>query len=471
VAHSNLSKHARSIFDKAIVDCSIENAFANKLFALDAGREGQLHIDGEVIDLARLKHVRVIAAGKASIAMLQSLLDRMTLPRGCSLSGVLIAREMPAQLPVGFQFFLGGHPLPNAASFAGARAALDLLGDLPTDGNPSGENLCVFLISGGASAMMELPLDPSISLEDTIAFHRELVHSGASIAEINCIRKHFSAVKGGRLSIAADGAQRISLLVSDVPPGFLDALASGPTLPDSSTVTECHEIIARHRMLERFPAPVRRFFEASNLPETPKAGELKPRAWTLLDAAQLAAAAQRHAAELGYHVVLDDTCDDWDYEEAARYLLDRLRTLRLAHPRVCLISSGEVTVRLPEQNGDNVDSGGKDHRTPIGAGGRNQHLALYMATLLKPSDARIAVLSAGSDGIDGNSEAAGAVVTERTLQVESASDRDADELRASALKALADFDSSSILAKVGATISTGPTGNNLRDLRILLSEG
>jgi glycerate 2-kinase len=468
VAHSNLSEHARSIFDKAIAECSVENAFASKLSALDAERGMQLHIDGEVIDLTRLKQVRVIAAGKAAIAMLQSFLNCMMLPSNYSLSGVLIARERPVQLPAGFQFFAGGHPLPNADSFAGARAALNLLHDLPRGDGASEENLCVFLFSGGASAMMELPLDATITLEDTIAFHRELVHSGASIAEINCVRKHFSAVKGGRLAIAADGARSISLLVSDVPPGYLDALASGPTLPDSSTVAECHEIITRHHMLERFPVSVRRFLEASDLPETPKPGELKPRAWTLLDADQLAAAAQRSAAGLGYHVVLDNTCDDWSYEAAAHYLLERLRALRAEHPRVCLISSGEVTVRLPEQNDDNVNRSDKEHRVPVGVGGRNQHLALYIATLLKPSDAGIAVLSAGSDGIDGNSEATGAVVDERTLQGNLA--LDSEGLRASALRALANFDSSSILTEVGATIITGPTGNNLRDLRILLSE-
>jgi glycerate 2-kinase len=462
--HSNPSDDARSIFDKAIADCSVENAFASRLSALDAGRGMQLHIDGEVIDLTRLKHVRVIAAGKASIAMLQCLLDRMALPTDCSLSGVLIARERPAQLAAGFQFFDGGHPLPNAASFAGARAALDLLGDLPHGDNASEENLCVFLISGGASAMMELPLDATITLEDTIAFYRELVHSGASIAEINCVRKHFSAIKGGRLAIAADNAQSISLLVSDVPSGYLDALASGPTLPDSSTVTECREIIERHGMLERFPAAVRRFFEASNLPETSKPGELIPRAWTLLDADQLAAAAQRHAAGLGYHVVLDNTCDDWAYEEAAHYLLQRLRALREEHSSICLISSGEVTVRLPEQNGDN------DNLALVGIGGRNQHLALYIATLLQPSDAGIAVLSAGSDGIDGNSVATGAVVNEQTLQGELVADSSVEGLRDRALNALENFDSSSILAKIGATITTGPTGNNLRDLRILLSD-
>ncbi len=111
--------------------------------------------------------------------------------------------------------------------------------------------------------MMELPLDPSISLADTVAFHQALVHCGASIVEMNCVRKHFSAVKGGRLALAAATAPKISLFVSDVPPAHLDALASGPTIADPTTVAECREIIARYKLLERLPASVRRFFRVA----------------------------------------------------------------------------------------------------------------------------------------------------------------------------------------------------------------
>ena len=126
-----------------------------------------------------------------------------------------------------------------------------------------------FLISGGGSAMVELPLDERISLEETQALYKALVGSGATIAEINTVRKHFSAVKGGRLAAAAGRAGRLSLLLSDVAPRFLDALASGPTLPDSSTVAECREIIDRYHLRERFTPAVRAFFDDPDLPETP----------------------------------------------------------------------------------------------------------------------------------------------------------------------------------------------------------
>jgi hydroxypyruvate reductase len=273
-----------------------------------------------------------------------------------------------------------------------------------------------------------------------------LVHCGASIVEINCVRKHFSAVKGGRLALAAGGAQKLSLFVSDVPPANLDALASGPTIADPTTVADCREIIARHKLLEQFPASVRRFFESPYLPETPKAAELTSRSWKLLDSDELARAAQSHATSLGFHTVIDNICDDWSYNAAADYLLDRLRQLRREHPRACLISTGEVTVRVAANDS-------------TAAGGRNLHFALYLATQLHAADAPIAALSAGSDGIDGNSTAAGAVIDSHLLH----------QNEKAAQQALAAFDSSTFLSALGATIVTGPTGHNLRDLRIILS--
>jgi hydroxypyruvate reductase len=326
---------------------------------------------------------------------------------------------------------------------------LHALGDASAQSLSEDDTLCIFLLSGGASAMMELPLDAAISLDDTIAFHRALVHSGASIVEMNCVRKHFSAVKGGRLALVAGTAQKLSLLVSDVPPAHLDALGSGPTVGDPTSVAQCREILARYGLMERFPAPVRRFFATAELPETPKPDELNARTCKLVDSDEMAEAVRSHAESLGFHAVLDNACDDWSYDAAADYLLDRLRELRRQHSRVCLISAGEVTVR--------VDASRANAR-----GGRNQHFALYMATRLHTEDGPLAVLSAGSDGIDGNSDAAGAIVDEQTIA--------GAELRDSALRALAGFDSSSWLSEVGATVITGSTGHNLRDLRILLAD-
>jgi glycerate 2-kinase len=468
----SLQKLARTIFEQALADCSIERAFAQKMKVVTAADGASELLFGEnVVDLTHVKHVRIVAIGKASRTMLEALLPRLPHPAHYDLAGVLIAPSPSQQLPPGFEFFAGGHPIPDEASFAGARAVLAMLQAVPESVSSARDTLCLFLISGGASAMMELPLDPNISLTDTIAFHQALVHSGASIAEMNCVRKHFSAVKGGRLAIAAKAAECVSILVSDVPAGHLDTIASGPTVPDLSTVYECREILTRFNLLDRFPASVRRFFASSELPETPKPEDLTARTLTLLDASDLADAARRRATQLGFHAVIDNTCDDWDYRAASEYLLARLRTLRREHAHICLISAGEIAVSLASPV-----IATSDDLIGSAIGGRNQHFALYTATLLEPSDGPIAVLSAGSDGIDGNSVAAGAVVSEKTLRkgnigVSVPDNIPVDEwLHAEAQTALRQFRSFAFLERAGATIMVGPTGNNLRDLRIFLAE-
>jgi len=433
-----LPVRARSLFASALRQCSIDRAMARSAPLVTAR-----------VDVTRCRHLRLFAVGKAAGVMLEAVLAHLTLPPGIDLQGIVIAPAQPASPLEGFQFFPGGHPLPNDASFAGARATLALLAALPSS-SPE-ESLCLFLLSGGASAMMELPVDPNISLHDTIDFHRALVHSAASIAEINCVRKHFSAVKGGRLALAAREVPCVSMFVSDVPSGHLDALGSGPPQPDPTTLEDCRAVLARHALLPRFPASVQRFFLDPTLPETPKPGDFTPHAVTLLDGDSLADAARQKAEKLGFHTVIDNTCDDWDGLAAADYLLARLRSLRRIHSRICLISVGEVTVSIPS-----------NRLVALSVGGRNQHFALYIATLLQASDGSIAVLSAGSDGIDGNSPFAGAVVDQRSLEN--------PHLRAEARVTLTEFRSTSLLQRVGATISTGPTGNNLRDLRLLLAE-
>jgi glycerate 2-kinase len=458
VTAPGLREVASSLFLQSLADCSIEQAFAHKVKRVSIdGERTLLSLGDDVIDLGRLRRIRIVAAGKAASTMLKALLPSLQDLEQCDLSGVLIANHRPSDLPPSFQFFAGGHPTPNQASIDGAKAALELVRKLREDSTTAQDALCMFLISGGASAMMELPLDPEISLQDTVSFHRELVHSGGSIAEINCVRKHFSAVKGGRLALAAEGILSYSLLVSDVPLGYLNALASGPTLPDTSTVDQCQEILTRYNLMERFPVSVRQFFLSAQLRETPKPAQLSSKALTLLAADDIAMIAKQRAESLGFYTVIDNTCDDWDYKAAAEYLLCRLRDLRQEHPQVCLISSGEVTVELP---GAASDLHGADSVKKPGVGGRNQHFALYAATLLNPLDGSVVVFSAGTDGIDGNSPAAGAVIDKKTLYDKS--------LQVEAQEALRRFDSGTFLQKAGLSLVTGATGNNLRDLRIFL---
>lgn len=451
----SLRKVAIDLFSRSLDACKVEKAFHARVVAADPERPHVLRLTGDGdIDLSDVERLLLIGVGKGAASLMQACMAELRPPAGCELQGVLIAPAPMKEMPPGIAFFAGGHPLPNEASLTGAKAALSLLHEAGGN-NLAAKTFCVFLISGGASAMMELPLDESLSLSDVLVFHRALIHSGASISEINCVRKHFSAVKGGRLGLAAQGIRSVTFAVSDVPSGHLDALGSGPTLPDTSTIEQCRQILKQYALLPQFSPAVRTFFEGGLLTETPKPGGLASRVYTLLSDQDLAEAARSEAARLGFTAVVDNTCDDWDVEDAAEYLLDRLRGLRNTHSRVCLISVGEVTVSLPDGDG-----GTEDH-AEVGLGGRNQQFALYAASLLVSSDRGVIVLSAGSDGIDGNSAVAGAVVGYELLTNESA--------RQAAERALRGFDAGAFLAARSATIVTGPTGNNLRDLRILLA--
>jgi glycerate 2-kinase len=470
--------HARAteFFTGALEASSIESAFDRRIRFEDNTLK-RLIPDGsgpDIINLSQFKRIFVIALGKAAGPMLDILLDRMKRRKG--LRGICCTKYVPKKRNWRIRYFEGGHPVPNEASFASARAALTMLKKAKKD------TLIFFLISGGGSAMFDLPLDAEISLNDTIAFHEALLGCGAPINEINTLRKHFSAVKGGRLAMAAPEALKVSFLLPDVPLRTLDALSSGPTSPDHSTVDEVHEIIAKYDLASKFPPSVRAFFERSDLPESPgnkswrplflsrfqKGGPAPSRRFTsavnftgedeafrdsvfelLLSSHDLVESARVLAQKAGYFVAVDNSCDDWDYADAARYLLDRFHDLRALHRRFCLISGGEVTVTL--------------NRTP-GAGGRNQQFALACALELAHHPGEmLTVFSAGSDGIDGNTPNAGAIADPTTIARAVAFGFDPEA-------SLREFNACPLFTALGDTVVTGATGHNLRDLRLLISD-
>jgi glycerate 2-kinase len=442
-----LHTDAAAIFDHALKACDIPQAFDRHLRfeGKTLIRQSSPLLKPVSIPLDPYKRIVVISFGKAGLTMLNALLER--LPAKIPFRGVCSAPQMPKKRSWRIRYFEGGHPLPNEDSLAAAREALRLL-------KRARKNTFVFfLISGGGSAMLELPLDPSISLDDTIAFHETLVASGATITEINTVRRYFSAVKGGRLALAAPEAEKLSLLLADVPLKDLAAVASSPTLPDHSTPQECFEILQRFHLLERFPHSIREYFEGLHLDSAPPHAA-KEQAFThaqfetLLSNHDFVNAARDHARSLGYKVVIDNSCDDWNYRDATQYLLKRFHELRRDFPRLCLLSSGEVTVKLDG---------------PAGCGGRNQQFALFSAfDLAQYNGSSLVVLSAGSDGIDGNSPAAGAIADPTTISRAQAFHFDPDAT-------LTEFDTCPLFTALGDTVVTGPTGNNLRDLRILLS--
>jgi hydroxypyruvate reductase len=427
-----MRERLREMFQHALSECSVPRAFSRNL-QFD-GR--YLRIGSELYDLKGFLRTLVVSIGKAGHTMAEALAGIV----GTGLAGIVAAPAAPPPQLFGFRYFIGGHPLPNADSLRAGDAILRLLE------SPAPQTLVLYLISGGASAIAEKPISAGISLADVVATYQALVHSGAPIAEINAVRKHLSAVKGGRLARAAASAQQASVLVSDVPDNAIDALASGPTMPDTTTVADCYDIVNRYHMLQHFPPSVRVLFEREQLQETPKAGDpafARSHYATVLSNATAVNAAAQRAVLGGFVVEIDSGCDDWDYQQAADHLLRRLRELRQGVSRACLISGGEVTVRVEPNSG---------------AGGRNQQFALYCAQNIAGQN--ITVLSAGTDGIDGNSPAAGAIVDGST--VERAQQHGLD-----VPTALAQFDAFSLFDAMGDAIMTGPTGNNVRDLRIL----
>jgi glycerate 2-kinase len=437
----DLRQIALRIFHQTLSAIDIPSAMQRKL-----GRSGSyIHVNGSPYDLTGYEEICAVAIGKASVAMAQGLAE--TLAPNVRAKGIVVAPTPASDLPENFRAFSAGHPVPNEGSFEAARAILDLLA------GANSKTLVFFLLSGGGSALVELPLDPQVTLEDMRSLHRLLVTCGASIDEINAVRKHVSAVKGGRLAVAAGDAMKITLGITDVPEGQESALASGPTLPDPTTVAEACGVILRYNLLAKLPPIIRaRFEHPESFVETPKAMDsaFDPRRTAfqiLLGRHDLFHAAHHVSESAEFVTICDNTTDNWPVGEAVDFLLAQLDQLKQANPgkSVAVIADGEVS-------------------SPVmgtGVGGRN--LAFVLDAVKKIAGRKIAALSGGTDGVDGSSPAAGAVADGETLARAQALGLDpADYFRRS--------DSYNFFRALGDAIETGPTGNNLRDLRILLAE-
>jgi glycerate 2-kinase len=434
----DLKSAARKIFHQTLAGINIAETLCRKL-----ARQGS-HIccAGRHFDLTRYKQIKIIALGKASPAMAEGLAD--ILAPDFAASGIIVASAPPPRPLSNFQVFVAGHPVPNEQSFAAARAILQMLreSDRP-------DTLIFFLLSGGGSSLVEFPLDAQIPLEDFQALHRALVGCGASINEVNSVRKHLSAVKGGRLAAAAPNATKITLAVTDVPEGRESALASGPTLPDPTTTDDARHVVEQYSLREKLPPSIASKFVAPNaLTETPKTHDAAFRNAhfeIILGMHDLFHHAHINSEGLGFLTICDNTTDDWPIPRATDFLLTDLARLSKEHPgqRIAIIADGEVS-------------------SPVignGIGGRNS--AFVLDSVNKIAGHQIAVLSAGTDGIDGISPAAGAVADGETLSRAATAKLDPQDFAGHS-------DSYNFFNALGDAIITGPTGNNLRDLRILL---
>ncbi|MPY87638.1 MAG: DUF4147 domain-containing protein [Luteitalea sp.] len=386
----------------------------------------------------------LIAAGKAAGAMATAYLRVAEL--ACS-QGLVVSAQAQTSLPGALRWITGGHPVPTSGSVQAGRRALELAAATPGDAQ------LLVLLSGGASALLALP-HPSITLDDKQATTTALLRAGAAIHDLNCVRKHLSAVKGGRLA-AASAAPTFTLAISDVVGPVEDdpsVIGSGPTVPDPSTFGEARAIIARLGVDAELPASARALLEAGargEVEETPKPGDPRlVRGGYLVIGSRRSAmqGARREAERRGYQVHIVDEAVTGEARDAARDLLTRVLAHAVGYGRpCCIISSGETTVRVR----------GK------GKGGRNQELALALVEVLATVARPVWLASVGTDGIDGPTDAAGAIVGPTTaLRAQAA----AVDFR----RALEANDAYHFFEPLGDLVRTGPTDTNVGDVQIAL---
>ena len=386
----------------------------------------------------------VVAIGKAASGMAIALEDVLgdRLFEGVIATLALNARGR--RLSKRWQCFEGGHPLPNEASLAAAEAAFALL-----DRANKEHALVIFLISGGGSAMLEAPVSKEITLEDLRSANQRLVASGASIGEINAVRRAFSAVKGGRLATRAPNSPKVTLIVSDVPRGTRRDVASGPTLSPPTDAPSVAEVIARYNLDSQLPSSIMTAIEHPATSEP--ASSIDDPYFVLLDNEMALEAATTAARRSGFTAEIARDISDEPIEAGVEKLLTRLGDLKSSVPTnaadVCLISGGEFACPV---RGD-------------GLGGRNLETALRLAIAADQNSDRVGefvALCAGTDGIDGNSPAAGAIVDSTTIERARRIGLDPGDF-------LKRSDSYSFFVGLGDALMTGATGTNVRDLRIL----
>ena len=398
-----------------------------------------LYVGDRVYDLAKYGNVYVVGAGKAAGKMARAVEELLD---GRIAGGIVIVKRGHT-VPLGkLKVVEAGHPIPDEAGVKATEAAMALL-------RRAGENdLILCLVSGGASALLSCPV-MELSLQDKQQTTETLLHCGARIQEVNAIRKHISKVKGGRLAGLAYPATVLSLILSDVVDDSIDNIGSGPTAPDSSTFLDCLSVIKRYGVREIIPKGVKNFLEqgaSATIAETPKAGDAifqKVQNLIVGNNGTAMLAAKNRAEALGYHtVVLSSSIEG----EARRVAIDHMLMAKDArlHRPACIISGGETTVTL---QGD-------------GMGGRNQEFALAAAIEIDGIEG-VVVLSGGTDGTDGPTDAAGAIVDGTTLQRGRDYGLDARDY-------LQRNDSYPFLKTVGDLLITGPTLTNVMDLRLIL---
>jgi len=396
-----------------------------------------------------LNKIYVIGLGKAAYPMTRALVDAL---RDRIAGGVVVTKYGHAPdgpLSENITIYEAGHPVPDENGVAGTIKAIELLGKADR------ETLVVCLISGGGSALFVAPAE-GISLDDKQVMTRILLKGGADIVELNTVRKHLSRVKAGRLAEAASPARVISLVLSDVIGDPLDFIASGPTSPDTTTWADALAIVTRYDTAGEMPQKILQLLRdgvGGKIPDTPKKGNpLFDRVENIIIGSNHIAteAARKKALQLGYEPVVLTTELQGEASDTARWLyrqvLESQSCLASGRKKICLIAGGETTVTVR----------GK------GLGGRNTEMALAFAVAIEGTSG-ITFLSAGTDGTDGPTDAAGAVADGQTIPKARALGIDPKSF-------LDDNDSYRFFEKTGGLFKTGPTGTNVMDIQIILIE-
>jgi glycerate 2-kinase len=414
---TELHRHARAIFAHALSSVDPRKAVRQAITAAS--------LDPPIYAIAIGKAARSMALGLA-----EALGDKLV-------GGVISAPELLDTQ--GWQSFVGGHPSPNEASLEAAQAAFKLL-----DRANSEQAVVIFLISGGGSAICEWPISDDISLADLRRANQVLVNCGARIAEVNSVRRAFSAVKGGALARRASRAQILTLIVSDTNRGDEASVASGPSLPAPADAPSAIDVVERYRLEPLLPEPILKAVQRARPSNSTPAGSHV----VLLDNWTAIEAARHKALELGYACASAAEIGELPIAKGCELVLSPLLSDE-TDQSFCLISGSEFSCPV---RGD-------------GRGGRNLETVLRCAILLDKNarqDSRHSViLSAGTDGIDGNSPAAGAIADETTVERARNRGLDPDDF-------LARSDSYTFFEQLGDLVVTGQTGTNVRDLQILL---
>jgi hydroxypyruvate reductase/glycerate 2-kinase len=401
---------------------------------------GHLNFSLEVIE-----NIYIIGAGKAS-AMMGAEVEKI-LGNRITEGHIVVKYGHSCKLKY-IKVSEAGHPIPDSNGFKATKAILEIAG------KANRNDLVICLLSGGGSAL--LPDFPEgSSPEEMITVNDLLINSGACIKEINAVRKHLSIVKGGQLAMAVCPATLVSLILSDVPGDPVDVIASGPTTPDPTTFRQALAVLEKFNLIQSVSGGILKYLhegETGNRPETPKPGDpVFEKTYNLLIGTNSLAleAAKQKALEFNINAVIIDDQLQGDTSTVAEYIVEtslKFKSDKSEVKPVCLLFGGETTVKM----------------TGKGVGGRNQHLALLSAILLQ-NHPGITILSAGTDGTDGPTSAAGAVVDSDTLPVALSKNIDP-------AKYLSEFDSYHFFKKAGGHINTGPTMTNVMDIIVVIVE-